>query len=174
VNTTFRRAAVVAAALALAGCGTAAAPAAHQAPASHPAPTITKTVTATPKATHHPKAHHPKAHPQPAAPAQPAMTNGVSVVSQYYQDITDGNYQAAWAIGGSSIAAQNGQSYGSWVAGYSTTTASIDITSYGTWSDGTVWCYISAVQLDGSVRSYYGTYQVSNGVIVSANISQVG
>lgn len=172
MNTAFRWAAVAAAALALAGCGTAAAPAAHQAPASHPAPTVTKTVTATPKATHHPKAHH--RHPAPAAPAQPAMTNAVAVVSQYYQDITNGDYQAAWAIGGASIAAQNGQSYAGWVAGYTDTTASIDITSYGTWSDGTVWCYISAVQLDGSVRTYYGTYSVSNGVIVSANIQQTG
>jgi hypothetical protein len=33
--------------------------------------------------------------------------------------------------------------------------------------------YISAVQLDGSVRDYYGTYTVRNGVIVSADITQL-
>ncbi len=69
--------------------------------------------------------------PAPSTPAQtatPAMTNAVSVVTQYYQDITDGKYAAAWALGGKNIAALNGQTYGSWVAGYGTT-ANIDITS---------------------------------------------
>ena len=131
------------------------------------APTATK---AAPK----PKATQSPAAQPPAAPAQPALTNGVAVVSQYYQDITDHDYAAAWAIGGSNIAAENGQSYSSWEAGYADTTASISITSYGTWSNGTVWCYISAVQLSGAVNTYYGTYDVANGVIVSASIRQAG
>ena len=169
MNTTRILCLSAAAAILVAGCGTAK-QAADTSPASHPVPTVTKTVTATPKASHHKKAHH--RYPA-AAPAQPAMTNGVAVVSQFYADISAGNYAGAWSLGGSNIAAQNDQSYGNWVAGYSSTTRSIDLTSYGTWSDGTVWCDISAVQLDGSVNTYYGTYQVSNGAIVSANISQV-
>lgn len=108
------------------------------------------------------------------APVQPPLTNGVAVVTQYYQDVSDKNYAAAWAIGGSNLAAENGQTYASWVAGYADTTASISITSYGTWSNGTVWCYISAVQYSGAVNTYYGTYTVANGVIVSASIRQVG
>ena len=44
--------------------------------------------------------------------------------------------------------------------------------SYGTWNDGTVWADISALQTDGTTRTYSGTYTVANGVIVSANISQ--
>jgi hypothetical protein len=111
---------------------------------------------------------------QTPAPVQPPLTNGVAVVSQYYQDVSDKNYAAAWAIGGSNLAAANGQTYASWVAGYADTTASISITSYGTWSNGTVWCYISAVQYSGAVNTYYGTYTVANGVIVSASIRQVG
>jgi hypothetical protein len=107
-------------------------------------------------------------------PAQSALTSGVAVVTQYYQDVSDGNYAAAWAIGGSNLAAETGQTYDSWVAGYADTTASISITSYGTWSNGTVWCYISAVQNSGAVNTYYGTYTVANGVIVSASIRQVG
>jgi len=114
----------------------------------------------------------PPADPAPARTAQPPMTNAVAVVDQYYQDITDGNYQAAWAIGGANLAAQNGQSYASWENGYASTTASISLTSWGTWGDGTVWCYISATQLDGSVRTYYGTYTVAGGVITSASIRQ--
>jgi hypothetical protein len=111
--------------------------------------------------------------PVPAQPQQPQLTNGVAVVLQYYQDISDQNYQSAWAIGGSNLAAQNGQTYASWAEGYSTTTASIRVTSYGTWNDGTVWTYISATQLDGTVKTYYGTYTVTDGVITSANIQQI-
>ena len=138
-----------------------------------PAPTATKAAPK-PKAAQSPAAQPSAAQPPPAAPAQPALTNGVAVISQYYQDITDHDYAAAWAIGGSNIAAENGQSYSSWEAGYADTTASISITSYGTWSNGTVWCYISAVQLSGAVNTYYGTYDVANGVIVSASIRQAG
>ena len=138
-----------------------------------PVPTPTKTVyvpaTPTPPPTHRPDGYLPSASPSAQSPQ---FTNAVAVVDQYYQDITDQNYAAAWAIGGSNIAAQNGQTYDSWVAGYSTTTASIDITSSGTWSDGTVWTDISATQLNGSVNTYYGTYTVSNAVIVSASITQ--
>jgi hypothetical protein len=122
-----------------------------------------------------PKTTPPTTQPsQTPAPVQPPLTNGVAVVTQYYQDVSDKNYAAAWAIGGSNLAAANGQTYASWVAGYADTTASISITSYGTWSNGTVWCYISAVQYSGAVNTYYGTYTVANGVIVSASIRQVG
>jgi len=110
----------------------------------------------------------------PSSPSTPQLTNAVAAVDQYYQDITDQNYAAAWVIGGRNIAAQNGQTYASWAAGYSTTTASISITDFGTWSNGTVWCDISATQLNGSVNTYYGTYAVSDGVIVSASIHQTG
>jgi hypothetical protein len=137
-------------------------------------------LSTTPPKTTPPKTTPPTATPpttQPSktpAPVQPPLTNAVAVVTQYYQDVTDKNYAAAWAIGGSNLAAQNGQTYTSWVAGYADTTASISITSYGTWSNGTVWCYISAIQNSGAVNTYYGTYTVANGVIVSATIQQVG
>ena len=137
-------------------------------------------LSTTPPKTTPPKTTPPAAAPpttQPSktpAPVQPPLTNGVAVVTQYYQDVSDKNYAAAWAIGGSNLAAENGQTYASWVAGYADTTASISITSYGTWSNGTVWCYISAVQYSGAVNTYYGTYTVANGVIVSASIRQVG
>jgi hypothetical protein len=105
--------------------------------------------------------------PAPAS-ANPQLTNGVAVVSQFYQDLTNHDHWDAWQLGGDNI---GGSDYNSWVAGYATT-ASIDITSYGTWNDGTVWADISATQTDGSIRTYSGTYTVANGVIVSANITQ--
>jgi hypothetical protein len=137
-------------------------------------------LSTTPPAAAPPKTTPPAVAPpttQPSktpAPVPPPLTNGAAVVTQYYQDVSDKNYAAAWAIGGSNLAAENGQTYTSWVAGYADTTASISITSYGTWSNGTVWCYISAVQYSGAVNTYYGTYTVANGVIASASIQQVG
>ena len=136
-----------------------AAPVVASAPIHHSSPEAVKASPA-PKPERHHRHHHPKVVYVPAAPApaNPQLTNGVAIVSQFYQDLTNHDY-----IGGSD--------YNGWAAGYATT-ASIDITSYGTWNDGTVWADISATQTDGSIRTYSGTYTVANSVIVSANITQ--
>ena len=123
-----------------------------------PTPAVTVTVTARP----------PAAAPAPAAPA---LTNAVAGVQQFYQDITNHNYPAAWALGGKNL--DNGVGYDRWVAGYATT-ASIDLTTYGQWSNGTVYASLSALQTDGTVKTYYGTYTVSGGQIVAAHIKQTG
>ena len=146
-----------------------AAPVVASAPIHHASPKAVKASPA-PKPERHHRHHHPKVVYVPAAPApaNPQLTNGVAVVSQFYQDLTNHDYRDAWQLGGDNI---GGSDYNSWVAGYATT-ASIDITSYGTWNDGTVWADISATQTDGSIRTYSGTYTVANSVIVSANITQ--
>jgi hypothetical protein len=112
-----------------------------------------------------------RTYPVPDGPTSPnpQLTNGMAVVLHYYQDLSNHDYQDAWNLGGSNL--NRGTGYAQWVAGYDTT-ASISVTGYGTWSDGTVWTHISAVQTDGSVRTYDGTYAVANGEIVSANITQ--
>jgi hypothetical protein len=133
----------------------------HAAAAASPAP-VTKTVT-TPK---------PKPKPTPAktiyvqpvqqapvqqappAPAPQQFTNSVAVVDQFYQDITDRNYAAAWTLGGKYI---GGQDYASWVNGYATT-ASISLYDEADWGSGQVHAYLSAVQSDGTTRTYAGTY----------------
>jgi hypothetical protein len=123
-----------------------------------------------------PRHHRPRVktvYVQPAAPApapapQPQMTNASAVVMQFYQDLSNHDYADAWSLGGDNI---GGSDYNGWVAGYATT-ASVDVTSYGTWNDGTVWADISALQTDGTTRTYSGIYTVANGVIVSANITQ--
>jgi hypothetical protein len=107
--------------------------------------------------------------PSSAPVAQPQFTNGSAVVAQYYQDITDHNYSAAWAMGGSNVS--GGVGYNAWVAGYATT-ASITMYNSSNWGSGEVTTYLSALQTDGSTRTYYGTYYVSNGVITSASIAQ--
>jgi len=130
-----------------------------------PSPVPTKTVTAPPAPEQTPAWQQPSA----PAPAQPQFTSSIAVVNQYYQDITDRNYSAAWALGGSNLS--GGVGYDAWVAGYGTT-ASITLYSQSDWGSGKVTSYLSAVQSDGSTRTYYGTYYVSNGVIISANIAQ--
>jgi hypothetical protein len=107
--------------------------------------------------------------PDVSANPNPQLTNGVAVVLQYYQDLSNHDYEGAWSLGGSNLS--GGTGYPQWVAGYDTT-ASISVTGYGTWRDGTVWTHISAVQTDGSVRTYDGSYTAANGEIVSANITQ--
>jgi hypothetical protein len=114
--------------------------------------------------------------PQGAAPpaqsTQPVQaTRGASakaVVDQFYQDLNARDYQAAWQLGGSNVS--GGVGYSAWVAGYGTT-ASISASTVQD-SAGTVSVNITATQTDGSVKTYAGTYIVSNGVIVSAHITQ--
>ena len=130
-----------------------------------PSPVPTKTVTAPPAPERTPAWQQPSA----PAPAQPQFTSSIAVVNQYYQDITDRNYSAAWALGGSNLS--GGVGYDAWVAGYGTT-ASITLYSQSDWGSGKVTSYLSALQSDGTTRTYYGAYYVTNGVITSANVAQ--
>jgi Domain of unknown function (DUF4190) len=115
---------------------------------------------------------------QPAAPqasgAQPAQpvpgTSAKAVVDQFYQDLNDHNYQAAWQLGGSNLS--GGSGYSTWVAGYATT-ASISASTMQS-NDGTVSASVTAMQANGSVKTYAGTYTVANGAIVAAHITQTG
>jgi hypothetical protein len=110
------------------------------------------------------------AQPSATPPASAAgLTNAEAVVAQFYQDITDGNYVAAWALGGDNIS--GGVSYANWVAGYSTT-ASVTLGSYGQFGSSTVNAILTATQTDGTVKTYTGTYTVSGGVLVAAHIVQ--
>ncbi len=94
--------------------------------------------------------------------------SGSDTVRQFYRDINARDYQAAWKLGGSNLS--GGSGYDAWVAGYATT-ASVTVTASDT-SGGVVQVTISAVQDNGSVRTYAGTYTVRNGVITSASIAQ--
>jgi hypothetical protein len=121
-------------------------------------------VSATP-----PPASAPKAPaPAPSAPApQPQFTNATAVVTQFYQDITDHNYAAAWAAGGQNVS--GGVGYDAWVAGYGTT-ESISLGTFSYFGSGQVQTGLSALQTNGAVYTYTGTYTVQNGIIVAAHI----
>ncbi len=110
----------------------------------------------------------------PAAPApapEPAyFTNSTAVVQQFYQDINNGNYSEAWALGGDNI---GGSDYAGWVAGYDTT-VSVSLGTFSAFGSDQVQASLSALQSDGSTNTYEGTYTVSGGVIVAASIVQTG
>jgi hypothetical protein len=115
--------------------------------------------------------------PAPAAPAQQPgqdgyvpSTSNLSVVENYLSDISSGDYADAWALGGGNIA---GTDYRSWVAGYATTT-SVILDSDTDLGGGAVQVSFAALQSDGGSTSYAGTYNVSDGVITSASITQTG
>ncbi|WP_265565659.1 hypothetical protein [Streptomyces hygroscopicus] len=105
----------------------------------------------------------------PAAP-RPRLTNASAVVSQYYQDITDHDYPAAWALGGSNIA---GTSYGRWVAGFGTT-RSVTLGTMSEFGAAQVDAVLYATQTDGTVQVYEGTYTVSDGILIHASIRRAG
>lgn len=137
-----------------------------KAPAARPRPVPTKTIYVQP-----PAQSAPAQAPAPAPAPDPQFTNAVAVVTQFYQDITDHDYAAAWSLGGSNVS--GGVGYDAWVAGYSTT-VSIGLVGQADWDSGAVHTDISALQASGAVNTYSGTYYVSNGVIVGASIVQTG
>ena len=123
-----------------------------------------------------PARHRPHAaqqQPAPVQPQQPAQQQpgqDINVVEQYFYDLGIGDYTDAWTLGGDNIA---GTDYGSWVAGYATTT-SVTLDSDTDVGGGGVQVTFDATQSDGGATSYAGTYYVSNGVITSASITQTG
>jgi hypothetical protein len=108
--------------------------------------------------------------PGQQAPAQVPSASAAAVVTQYYQDLSNGDYADAWTLGGVNIA---GTDYNSWVAGYATTT-SVTLNTESQWNSSTVSVSISATQSDGGSTSYQGTITVEGGVITSADITQTG
>jgi hypothetical protein len=154
----------------LAECGAAAA-----GTTAAPKPAVTRTVTvrvtATPKPSATPATTATPAVAPPASAPAPRLVNAEAVVTQYYQDITDQDYAAAWALGGSDLS--GGTSYASWAAGYATT-SSISLGTFSYFGSDQVAVSLAALQDDGSVHTYQGTYTVQDGLIISANIVQTG
>ena len=98
-----------------------------------------------------------------SVPATPA-----TVVRRYYAAISRRDYARAWKLGGDNTKT----SYPQFVAGYSQTQRDV-VTILKSASDQ-VAASIVAVQTDGSVKKFEGTYLVRSGVITSFNVHQVG
>ena len=95
--------------------------------------------------------------------ADPANT-----VRAYFAAISNRDYGQAWKLGGQNT----GSSYSSFVSGL-TTTANDTVTILSV-SGNVVTARLTAQQTDGTIKSYQGTYTISNGVIVGFNVRQVG
>jgi hypothetical protein len=100
----------------------------------------------------------------PTAPAlSPAAT-----VQAYFRALNDKNYATAWEL--DTVVHQH-QDYQQFISGYSYTQKSA-VTILGT-SGNVVSVHLVATQTDGTVKTYQGTYTVTNGVITAAHIVQV-
>jgi pimeloyl-ACP methyl ester carboxylesterase len=104
----------------------------------------------------------PQGQPVRGHPAGPDGFSPVNAIYNYYDALNGHDYQRAWAMGGNNIAAQNGQTYDSWVAGYSGTDGMyITAQDQGAYAgDHLVQVSITVTQADGSVQHYAGTYTV--------------
>jgi len=99
----------------------------------------------------------PSAQARPRTPAQ--------TVRAYFAAINSHHYGRAWNLGG-----RNSQSpsYADFVHGYDTTAR--DTVTIVSVSGDVVTARLSALQTDGTVRLYQGTYTVSHGVITAFDV----
>jgi hypothetical protein len=103
----------------------------------------------------------------PAATAAPTTNaSPTTVVEEYFAAINGKDYQEAWALGGDHF----GGSYTAFVQGFSTT-AHVDLTSVSS-QGNTVSVAFVATQDSGAQLTYQGTYTVSSGIIMSADVQQ--
>lgn len=167
--------------LGLFACGTAPVTVVERA-ASHSAapesvkPTATKTVVR-----YRTVAATPSTPPSTAASAQPVapapqladqnVTDAWAVVSAYYGDIESGNYQQAYALIGDG--ATTGQSYQEFAAGF-TCTGSQAVSENWDSGDQVNFNLAATDSCTGATLYFTGTDTVQNGVIVAADIVQVG
>ncbi len=148
-----------------------------------PAPAVTKTVTMTPTAaptTAAPAAPATSAAPAaPAAPVAPAAAPGAdpnvsqpwAVVSAYYGDIESGDYAGAWALLDSGMT--TGQTYQQFVDGFSCTGGQ-DLSENWASGDQVNFNLAATDNCTGAVQDFSGTDTVQGGLIVAADVSQVG
>ncbi|WP_267244084.1 excalibur calcium-binding domain-containing protein [Streptomyces sp. PR69] len=125
-------------------------------PAATPAPTVTATVTVPAS----PPASPPT--PPPEESESPADT-----VRRYYAAINARDYRQAWELGGKNLS----PSYETFVAGFATTAR--DTLHVQEVTGDVVRILLEAVQTDGSLRLFEGTYTVRDGVIVSASVREL-
>ncbi|MFB9682553.1 hypothetical protein [Amycolatopsis plumensis] len=107
---------------------------------------------------------------QPPASPPPRQTTEAGVVIAYYDAINRRDFATAWSLGGSHIAGGGG--YTKYANGFATTVwDTLTVTDV---RGSTVHVVLSAVQTDGSTRTFSGTYTVSGGVIVGSHLTRTG
>jgi hypothetical protein len=127
-----------------------------------PAPTTSTAVVAVPAA---PQTVYVQ---QPPAYVAPVDTAEARTVLAYYDAINRRDFATAWSLGGSRIAGGGG--YTKYVNGFATTSwATVTVTDI---RGSTVSVVLSAVQIDGSTRTFSGTYTVSGGVVTGSHMTR--
>jgi hypothetical protein len=106
--------------------------------------------------------------PSPTPSPSPAATGPAAVVRAYYTAINAHDCGRAWSLGGNNISAARGQTYQQFCQGFSTT--SHDALTVDSVSGNAVSVTIVAENTDGSSRTFYGSYVVTNGAIESASV----
>ena len=91
-----------------------------------------------------------------------------ATVQAYFAAINTHDYAKAWALGGKNIASP----YSKFANGFNGTAK--DKVTVVSVTGGVVTVKLAAVQTDGSVKHYAGTYTVANGIITGSQIQQVG
>ncbi len=90
----------------------------------------------------------------------------VRTVLAYFAALNARNYLRAWNLGGRNT----GSTYPAYVNGYDNTSRTkVSILSL---SGSVVTARVTAVQTDGTVKVFQGTYTVANGVITNFNVRQ--
>jgi Protein kinase domain len=97
----------------------------------------------------------------PSAAQHPAL-----IVHDYFFDINHHFFRAAWKL-----TPENGESFAQWRAGFVGTKR--DAVSISNVKGNVVTATLRAVQTDGTVKIFQGTYTVTNGVISSSNVHLV-
>jgi len=88
------------------------------------------------------------------------------IVVAYFNAINAHDYRAAWDLGGKNL----GGSYAAFAAGFADTVS--DTVHIVDNTNTTVRITLDALQTDGSVKSFAGTYTVRGGEIVGASVQQ--
>ncbi|MCM1973546.1 excalibur calcium-binding domain-containing protein [Streptomyces sp. G1] len=109
----------------------------------------------------------PPASPRPSPPPPTTVVDAASVVRAYVAAINAQDYQRAWDLGGKNLSS----SYAAFVDGFATT--AYDSLHILRTTGDTVLVRLEAVQTDGTLRIFEGTYTVRGGTIVGANVHEV-
>jgi serine/threonine-protein kinase len=109
---------------------------------------------------------HTSSSPPTSPPPNQVTAGPASTVQAYIAAINAHNYQKAWSLGGDNT----GQSYSRFVQGFNGTAK--DTLTIQSVSGNVVTAQLAALQSDGTLKNYEGTYTVTNGVITNFHIAQ--
>jgi zinc-ribbon domain len=100
-------------------------------------------------------------------PAKPRLGGPAATVQAFFAAIDSHHYATAWKLGGKYTA----PSYAAFANGLNTTVR--DTVTVLSVSGNVVTARLTAVQTDGTVKTFRGTYTIDNGVIIKFHVRQI-